>query len=169
MKLFIAVNFDNYTKKRFENIQNNLKAANVSGKFTPSEILHLTVVFIGEVSGGINKITDIMNFCFTDRITIDFSGTGMFNSSIFFAKAENNPALYLLHNNLCKCLNLNEIPVEIRPFKPHVTLARTVKANGFEALNYTPFSYEAAGLSLMKSERINGRIFYSEIYKKELC
>lgn len=65
------------------------------------------------------------------------------------------------------------IAVEDRPYRPHLTLARQAVEKP-ETPFYTlknrlePVKTKAAAVSLMKSERIEGRLVYTELYRKEL-
>ena len=50
MRLFIAINFNNETRSRLLALCDELRANSRGGNFTSMENLHLTLVFIGEVS-----------------------------------------------------------------------------------------------------------------------
>ena len=57
MRLFIAINFNDQTKKELVSIQNELRDNTFNGRFTTSENLHLTLAFLGECD---EKQTDLL-------------------------------------------------------------------------------------------------------------
>ena len=50
MRLFIAINFNDYIKNELCSVMENLKKYTLRGRFTSRENLHLTIVFIGETN-----------------------------------------------------------------------------------------------------------------------
>jgi 2'-5' RNA ligase len=57
--------------------------------------------------------------------------------------------------------------LESRGFEPHVTLAREyLPGNGKTELPFEPFYARVDAMSLMVSERVNGRLCYREIFRK---
>lgn len=62
----------------------------------------------------------------------------------------------------------NGFNIEKHIFKPHITLGRRVRFyNSIEKniLLDEPLETKVNSISLMKSERINGKLIYMEIYK----
>jgi 2'-5' RNA ligase len=67
----------------------------------------------------------------------------------------------------------NGFNIEIREFKPHLTLGREIVVDdGFDRemflKNIPKIDVKINKISLMKSEKINGKLTYTEIYKKQL-
>jgi 2'-5' RNA ligase len=170
MRMFIAVNFDNDTRQKLFNIQSRLKMLG-TGSFSPTENLHLTLAFLGEVNpdrvSTIRKIMDEVNF---HTLHLTFDRVGSFkrkDGDIWWAGLAQNYALSELQKDLIDELRKAGFPLEDRTFVPHITLARRVKLNknvDKSALMEAPFSTTASTVSLMLSERINGKLTYTEQY-----
>jgi len=63
--------------------------------------------------------------------------------------------------------------IDDREYKPHLTLGRQVRVKpGFDSKEFEaalqPITLEVTGLSLMKSERVEGKLTYTEIYRIQL-
>lgn len=175
MRLFISVNFDEETKDALCRHIEALRGIADSGNFTRRSNLHLTLAFIGEALqiGGIVDTIDSINM---DRFQLKLAGTGKFKRSggdIYWVGVEKNPQLILLHKLLTRSLARKGIVLDKNEFKPHLTLGREVVLSEYadtsvlDGIKYDkPVSVDR--VSLMKSERINGVLTYTEIYSKEL-
>lgn len=177
MRLFIAINFDDKVKDDLCLLIDNLKNYSVSGNFTKRENLHLTLVFIGETPS--NKITSIksaMDNIKQQPFNINFTHIGKFKRTggdIFWVGIDKNPALSSIYTQLYDNLTACGFNIESREYKPHLTLSR-------QMVLHSPFDYDNLNndipkqninvnkISLMKSERINGKLIYTEIYSKKL-
>ena len=65
-------------------------------------------------------------------------------------------------------LDKNGLPVDKKPFSPHITIAREVVSDEPVKLNVKEVSMPVCKISLMRSDRINGKLTYTEVYGKEL-
>ncbi len=176
MRLFIAVNFDDEIKEGLTEIQNGLKSCSLSGNFTRRENLHLTLVFLGEVSGEkLGQVKQAMNRVKSPGLTLGFKDLGKFkrdNGDLWWLGSELNPQLEQLYKELSLKLSECGFVPEERKFKPHLTLARGVKTKG--DVDKTHISGKLKQdipinqIDLMKSERINGILTYTAIYTKKL-
>lgn len=177
MRLFIAINFDDKIKDELCLLTDQLKNYSVSGNFTRRENLHLTLVFIGETPS--NKITSIKSAI--DNIQqqpfdIKFTHIGKFKRTggdIFWVGIDKMPALSSVYTQLYNNLTACGFNIESREYKPHLTLSRQMVLNlplDYDNLNdYIPKQNITINkISLMKSERINGKLIYTEIYSKKL-
>jgi 2'-5' RNA ligase len=54
-----------------------------------------------------------------------------------------------------------------RKYNPHITLGREVVTDA-KPWQIEPFGETVGSIELMKSERINGKLIYTEIYTKEM-
>ena len=154
MRLFTALCFDEKTKNALFSLSEKSKTF-AEGNFTLRENLHLTLVFIGETERK-SEIESALSEIEFPKFSVDFSKTGTFEKGIFWEKLR----------------NLGFEPEE-REFVPHITLARK-----FRPAENFPFDEIEKNLpekpafinriSLMKSERINGELKYTEIFSKEL-
>ncbi len=175
MRLFIAINFDDQIKNRLYEITQRLRSASSQGNFTLRENFHVTVVFIGETKK-INIIKQIMDKINVEPFDIVLGKLGKFqrnSGSIYWIGVEKNEYLSSVYDQLAKELICAGFNIDKRDFRPHLTLGREVKLP--EEFDENVFSktiptmtFRVEKISLMKSERINGKLTYTEIYGKEL-
>lgn len=175
MRLFIAVNFNDEIKERLYQTSVELSAHALRGNFTQRENFHLTLVFIGETSE-VNSVKHAMDKIISAPVDINIKKLGRFRrdgGDIYWAGIEKNPVLNKLYDQLVSELIESGFPLERREYKPHLTLGRqVVMERGFNSENFSQsiklISVKAEKISLMKSERINGKLTYTEIYTKML-
>ena len=166
MRLFVAIHFSKEVKSVLLTAIDELKKQTVSGNFTSPDNLHLTLAFIGE-SDRVSAIRAAIDRCAVPRFDMTVSGSGHFGN-LYWIGIENNPKLKALAENLQKDLRQSGFDIEDRAFKPHITLARQVEANKPVSININRTAMPVSRISLMKSERINGRLIYTEVYGREL-
>ena len=171
MRLFTAICFDEETKTALFAAENFAKNFS-EGNFSEKENLHLTLVFIGETERT-EEIKSALSEIEFPAFGFRISGTGTFEKGIFWAGTEENKNLEKLRKTVFEKLKGLGFELEEREFVPHITLARKFKPG-------ENFSFEEAGkflpekavfpnrISLMKSERIDGVLRYTEIYSKKL-
>ncbi len=166
MRLFIAINFSDEIKSMLLDATETLKSQVLCGNFTRRENLHLTLAFIGET----NRTTDVIN-CIdsvpASPFTLTFGGSGRFGD-IWWAGIKRSGELAALAENLQNALCGSGFSIEKREFRPHVTLARELKSDGRITLYIPPAVMTVNRISLMKSERVHGRLLYTEIYGRNL-
>lgn len=171
MRLFTALCFDEKTKNALfaagKEAENSAK-----GNFSMKENLHLTLVFIGETERE-EEIKSALSEIEFPAFDFKISKTGFFEKGIFWAGTEENENLKNLQMEVFEKLKNLGFELEEREFVPHITLARK-----FRPEENFPFDEIEKNLpekpalinriSLMKSERINGELKYTEIFSKEL-
>ena len=142
------------------------------GSFSEKENLHLTLVFIGETEReeGIKTALSEIEF---PAFSFKIKGTGTFEKKIFWAGTEENKNLKNLQKKVFEKIEALGFETEKREFVPHITLARKFKPEENFPFNETEKllpekAVFANRISLMKSERINGVLRYTEIYSKNL-
>lgn len=171
MRLFIAINFDSATKDRLIQLQTRLRES-LRGNFSRPENLHLTLAFLGEVPpqrvAAVRRAMDTL--CFAP-VTLCFDRLGSFGRTddgcILWCGIRENAALRTVQAALVAALAQQGFPPEERRFAAHITLAREAAVRQpVEPLFGAPFSYTADQLSLMCSDRIQGRLTYTELYAK---
>jgi 2'-5' RNA ligase len=62
----------------------------------------------------------------------------------------------------------NGIPFDGKPFSPHITIAREVITDTKIRISPCQSKMHVDGFSLMRSDRINGKLTYTQIYRKEI-
>lgn len=172
MRLFIAVNFDDEIKDRVMEISYRLKKESLKGSFSARENLHITAVFIGEVlEDKVEAIKDIMDSVSVPPFDIEISGIGAFKRNggdIYWLGIKNCEPLASVSGYLSRRLRKAGFDIEDRPFKPHLTLGRRVIIEKGIERETDKILCPVKKISLMVSERVSGKLVYTEIYGKEL-
>ena len=166
MRLFIAVHFSDEVKNTLLDAIGSLKKQTASANFTREENLHLTLAFIGE-STRVRDISDCIDSLDCKKFSLTVGGCGNFGN-LWWVGIEKNPTLSDIAENLQDSLRQKGFSIEKRPFKPHITIAREVAAKGRISLSVPKKSMIVERISLMKSERINGKLTYTEIYGRSI-
>ena len=171
MRLFTAICFDDETKNAV--FAAGKEAEKFSeGKFSPKENLHLTLVFIGETEREKEIETALSEIEFP-AFDFKISGTGFFEKGIFWAGTEKNENLENLQKLVFEKLQNLGFELEEREFVHHINIARKFRPEG----NFSPAETEkrlpqkpvrAERISLMKSERVEDVLRYTEIFSKKL-
>jgi 2'-5' RNA ligase len=179
-KLFISVNCDNKVKAQFLSIQEKLKTQSVKGSFTLPQNLHLTLVFLGETpEDKIPLISSVIDKALKPPVapfTLTFSTIGCFKHSkkeLWWIGTEHNDThldiLKTIRQRIAESLFSEGISFDNRPFNPHITLGREVKHTSPIIIPKQDIIFPVNRISLMKSERINGILTYTEIFGMDLA
>jgi 2'-5' RNA ligase len=176
MRLFIAVNFSDEIKSRLLEVQELLRSRSTRGNFTRIENLHLTLAFLGETpEEKLAGLYTIVGGISAPSFEIPFNRTGCFTHSrkeLWWIGAEpGSPGLSSLksiHDRLIRDLLDAGFPVDERPFKAHITLAREVKHLSPIALDCPEMILKVNRVSLMKSEHLRGVLTYTELMGRDL-
>jgi 2'-5' RNA ligase len=107
---------------------------------------------------------------------LSFSGFGRFKRSgadIHWAGVDRSEALFTMQKQLTEELEKAGFKLEDRAYSPHLTLGREVRladpsVNIYGALEAERREMTVSRISLMISERVNGKLTYSEIYGIDL-
>ncbi len=174
VRLFVAILLDDSIKDGLCKVTHELENAALHGNFTRRENLHLTLAFLGETSK-LTEARQAMNKVNSKAFQLAIEGLGKFPrgaADIYWAGVPKSPELIALHSSLCRELSLAGFSLEQRAYQPHLTLGREVvlREDFKEAAFPLPIprlSMEARRMSLMRSERMNGRLVYTEIAAKQ--
>jgi len=168
MRLFIAINFNNDTKARLLGLRDKLKEKAVKGDFSLAENMHLTLVFLGECdtkqAAVIKSVMDEVNF---KPFEAAIGRVGRFRrdgGDVWWAGVQESEPLLELQRELTDKLAAKGFDIEKRKYSPHITLGRRVTADVLPE-NIEAFGERICAFELMKSERVNGRMVYTEIHK----
>ena len=174
MRLFIAILLDEPCKSLLGMAQDCLRGGAVQGNFTRRENLHLTLAFLGE-TGRVDAVRAAMAEIHSPAFPLTLRGVGKFprqGGDVWWMGVSENPPLETLYRQLSEALRRRGFQLESRPFRPHLTLAREVLLTpGFDlsALRNLPSrTMRVEGISLMKSERLAGRLTYTELFSLPL-
>jgi len=180
MRLFTAILFSEEITSSLYDAVERLRSFAKSGTFTTKENLHQTVNFIGET----NRLEEVKQAM---KLAIDKTKAGSFELSIngfgkfkrnegdiYWIGVEKETTLWRLQKEMVKELKAaGFFDVDDKNYKPHLTLGRRVNVlkefneKEFEA-TIIPMQMEVVKISLMKSERIQGKLVYTEIYHLNL-
>ncbi len=179
MRLFIAILFNvTVNNSLYETIE-RLKCY-AKGTFTEKQNLHLTVNFIGETKR-LEEVKQAMNHAVkksrAGSFQLSIHGFGRFKRNegdIYWVGVEKDTTLWRVQKELVKELKeAGFFEVDDREYRPHLTLGRRIivkddfNPKEFEE-NITPMQMEVSRISLMKSERLEGKLVYTEIYQVKL-
>ncbi len=173
MRLFVAVNFPSETVELLYGKTVQLKKQAVS--LTPSrkENLHLTLAFIGETQN-FEKAKKALSDIEFSPFEITLLGIGKFardTGDIYWVgvdKKNGFSRLSDLASTVAGRLREAGFEIEKRRFSPHITLARQVIINGEPDIKMLPHSVKVDRVSLMKSERIQGKLTYTEMFALQM-
>lgn len=174
-RLFIALLFDEETKDGLCEAMNYLAAHMRGGHATGRENLHLTLAFLGETERAA-EVRRAMEQAGGPAFDYKIKGSGRFprgDGSVFWAGIAAPEELYRLYDRLSEALAARGFRPEERPFKPHLTLGREIVTDEtFDPKEMEKLLPEkplhAEKISLMKSERIAGKLTYTETYSVHL-
>lgn len=179
MRVFIAINFTPKVQSHLSSIIQKLRKEAVRGNFTRSENIHLTLVFLGEVSPNrVQEIIEVMNEATFNRDSFEIAieGIGTFmnrGEQLYWCGVRESDVLVDLQHALNTGLKEAGFSVDEKAFKPHITLGRRcIMSKKFERKTFeetiAPAYMEVTEINLMKSEHKNGKLVYSSIGKANL-
>ncbi|MGI6202854.1 MAG: RNA 2',3'-cyclic phosphodiesterase [Eubacteriales bacterium] len=165
MRLFVALLFTPEIKAELTAAIEKLRKNAIRGNFTIPDNLHLTLAFIGETNRALD-VLQAMREAGPEAFELILSGWGRFKRSggdiVWAGVAENRP-LAEYAGRLADVLRRRGFDIERRPFRPHITLGRQVVLTEELDLDIKPLSMRCDRISLMRSDRIAGRLKYTEI------
>jgi len=140
MRLFVALDLPQAVKKQLALLCCGLPG----GRWELTEQLHLTLRFIGEADGGMQReIGEALATVRCQAFSLQLKGIGFFpprqEPQVLWAGLEKSEPLLHLHRQIEAALKRIGVAPEGRKFSPHVTLAR---------LRGTPVSKIGAYLTL---------------------
>ena len=169
MRLFVAVNFNDEVKDALCETISELRAASRRGRYTHRDNLHLTLVFIGEserVDDILDVMEDVAEEVFTEPLEIELSGAGAFKGrggDLHWVGVKGTPELNVLAKKLSEGLRAEGFDIDRRKFTPHVTIGREIVLTPGAEINVYPAKMRVDHISLMRSDRYEGRLVYTEI------
>ncbi|MBO4832002.1 MAG: RNA 2',3'-cyclic phosphodiesterase [Oscillospiraceae bacterium] len=177
MRIFIAVNFPEDVKDALCGDMAGLRERSVTGNFSLRENLHLTLAFLGEVHPRrVSDIRKVMDSAICPASDAGISGFGSFGRGgerLLWRGLRLDPKVRNMRDRLIAGLKDAGFTPDDKPFKPHITVARRAcyppefsEKDFASSLSDVPFRIEA--ISLMRSERIGGKLTYTEMYRASL-
>jgi len=166
MRLFIAINFNNETRAQLHSLSDDLRSCSKRGNFTIMENMHLTLVFIGECSPKkLDKVKAILDTVTFKPFVVTIERLGTFSrGTLWWAGLREDKPLMDLQHEIEYKFALCGFEMDGRKYHPHITLGREVLTDT-APWAIEPFGETVTSIELMKSERINGKLTYTAIYK----
>ncbi len=132
MRVFVSVNLPDAVKQELQVAQSRLRSKCKNIRWTAPENMHITLQFIGDYpEKTLHIIHEAMNPIMesTKGFDIELGGFGTFppqgNPAVLWVGVRNgSPFLTALADQVSQALVDAEIPVNAKPFVPHVTLGR---------------------------------------------
>jgi 2'-5' RNA ligase len=137
MRLFLALNIDPEVRRRCYAATQAVRAAGPDVRWVDESKLHLTLKFLGEqpeslvapLSAALDKAA-----AQSRALDLQFGALGAFPNfrrpRVVWLGVAPDPKLELLHHDVEVACGTLSLPLEGRPFRPHVTLGRVDKADG---------------------------------------
>ena len=165
MRLFIAVRFPENITKALSDTMTDLRSQGAGGNFSRAENLHLTLAFLGEVRlpDGVCRAMDKVTVL---PMRLELGGSGSFRD-LYWVGFKESPELTDYVKKLRVQLKKEEIWFDDKQFNPHITILRKAKHTENVQIHVRNEAFTAKKISLMRSERIEGKLVYTEIYSKE--
>ncbi len=168
MRLFVAINLHDETRARLLALRDELRASAARGRFSAPENLHLTLVFIGEISPKkLDRIEAILETVTFAPFDVSVNRLGTFsNGTLWWAGLREDKPLMMLQREIEYKLALGGFEMDGRRYSPHITLGREVVTDS-SPWRIEPFGETVTSFELMQSERLDGRLTYTAIFSKE--
>ncbi len=128
-RLFVAIDFSEQVKEDLSRLCFGLPGA----RWVPTDQLHLTLRFIGEVDGALFlDIREALNDISAEKFSLSLKGLGHFpprkTPRVLWVGIERNEQMVRLRNRIEAALVKLGLEPEKRKFSPHVTLGRLKNA-----------------------------------------
>lgn len=174
MRLFIAIELPEWVKAGLEKDTALLRRACIRGGFTRRVNFHLTLAFLGETDAcRAGALAALLESCAPPPFPVTVEGLGRFprrEGDLLWRRVQAGPALYQAQTALAGGLARLGFAPDRREYLPHLTLARRAALRDgvdLEALSrqMPRLDFEARGLSLMRSELLDGKRVYTPLYR----
>ncbi len=160
MRLFIAIQLSDELKAAATSVMLELKKSGVKGSFVPTQNLHLTLAFLGDVKES-GPVKDALRTVSFKPFRISFSEIGNFGDLVYVGM-KGGQGLAGAAASVRKALDAAGIEYDRKKFVPHITIVR--KAAGRWQLSSPKGEMTVKRISLMKSEERGGKRVYTEIF-----
>lgn len=166
-RIFIAIRFSDELKKALVDVQNDLKARAVHGNYCPYGNLHMTLAFIGE-NYDLHKIRKAVSEVEFKPFTLTSGRLGTFptKAGVIWCGVKDKEPVAAIARQLRERLTAHGVSYHTKPFFPHISLVQH-PSHIITNINVAETSMTVERIFIMKSERINGELIYSELTETE--
>ena len=162
-RIFIAIRFNDEFKRKLVEIQDSLKSRGVEGNYCSYGNLHMTLAFIGERYDlpAIRKAVSVVEFEPFD-LSLGNLGTFPTKAGVIWCGVKDGTSATSLANQLRERLTANEVSFSTLGFIPHISLVQH-PSSIITDIEVPDATIRVEKIFVMKSERINGELIYSEV------
>ena len=166
-RIFIAIQFSHEVKDTLLSLQDALRSKGVKGNYCPYGNLHMTLAFIGE-SYDLPAIRKAVGEVAFTPFTMTLSSLGSFptKTGVIWCGVNEKEPVTALARQLRSRLAAHGLPFASTPFYPHISLVRH-PSQIVTDIDVPAASIKIERVFVMKSERINGELVYSEMTATE--
>ncbi|RJX24093.1 MAG: RNA 2',3'-cyclic phosphodiesterase [Acholeplasma sp.] len=177
MRVFIGIEFPEQFKGSVESLKSEIESQLIKGRFSRIENLHLTLVFIGEIT--VDQVEPLGHMldqvlatqkCF--EMSIDELGTFSKGeqSIVWLGINKGKEHLFHLSQLLKKELSSRHYTYDIKPLKPHLTLVRQAKLVQDYVFPVVSFlqRWKVEKIHLYLSHQVNGILTYEPLHTTHL-
>ena len=161
MRLFIAILPDARMIRALRACVRDLEAQGAQGSIVPDANLHMTLAFIGDAERP-DQVRAVLQKIPLPKIRLTLSKTGYFGD-LLWVGIKADPSLHAYVSALREALAEADIPFDKKPFVPHITLIRRLRAPGPLCPRLDQAEMEASKAALMCSSFTGGKVQYQEI------
>lgn len=162
-RIFIAIRFNDEFKGKLVEIQDSLKTRGVQGNYCSYGNLHMTLAFIGEHHDlpAIHKAVNEVEF---EPFELSLGALGTFptKAGVIWCGVKDGTAATSLANQLRERLTANGVSFSGLAFVPHISLVQHPSVIVTD-ITIPDATIRVEKIFVMKSERIDGELIYSEI------
>jgi|SRR5215472_11534314 len=132
MRLFVGVAVDDAVKETLERLTLRLRAKDDGLRWSTPDQWHVTLVFLGEVEDEAReRLLPELARVRQPELSLRINGLGVFErTGILYAEVEVSPELLRLYEAAAAAVRNAGLAVEERPYRAHVTLARSRNRDG---------------------------------------
>lgn len=173
MRLFFAILLEEEVKDGLCACMDEMRQKRIRANYSLRENLHMTLAFLGETCR-MGSVKKAMDQAAGQPFTLQTTGLSSFRSqggALVYANLNPVPELMATQKNLFEALCSEGFELKQQEFRPHITIARRAYfPSGIQLSDFdcSGLFMKAAKISLMKSERIGGKLSYSELLSRKL-
>lgn len=162
-RIFIAIRFEDEFKQKLAAIQDALRQKGVQGNYCPYRNLHMTLAFVGE-HYDLPSIREALSEVTFEPFSISLGSLGSFptKAGVIWCGVKDPDDVTSLANRLRERLIAHGVSFSETEFFPHISLVQH-PSTLITDIRVPEASADVSKIYIMKSERVNGELVYSEI------
>jgi len=162
-RLFIAIRFSDQFKQKLVALQDTLKERGVQGNYCPYGNLHMTLVFIGE-RYDLTAVQEAVREVSFDPFDLTLGRLGSFptRSGVIWCGIKETCKIVSFTDLLKERLTAHGIMYRNIAFFPHISLVQQ-PSSIITDIEVPEATTHIERIYIMKSERINDELVYSEV------